>query len=96
MNGYKNIMGFKGTGILTKNVQVLFDNWCKCFFLIISSIFINYFHSFLQWIPPQLSVEVLLSLFVTYILLRTKVRTFVKRADIPFLLPLEAVKALFF
>lgn len=59
------------------------------FFLIISSIFIYYFHSFLQWIPPQISVEGILSLFVTFLLIRTKVRTFMKRADIIFLLPLE-------
>lgn len=59
------------------------------FFLIISSIFIYYFHLFLQWIPPQISVEGLLSLFVTFILIQTKVRTFIKRADIVFLLPLE-------
>ncbi|KMK76761.1 ABC transporter permease [Alkalihalobacillus pseudalcaliphilus] len=59
------------------------------FFLIISSIFLYYFHLFLQWIPPQISVEVILSLFVGFILIRTKVRTFVKRADIHFLLPLE-------
>ncbi|RJS50283.1 hypothetical protein CJ483_24095 [Bacillus sp. PK3_68] len=59
------------------------------FSLIISSIFIYYFNLFLQWIPPQISVEVILSLFVTYILIQTKVRTFTKRADIMFLLPLE-------
>ncbi len=59
------------------------------FFLVISSIFIYYFHLFLQWIPPQISVEVILSLFVTFILKQTKVRTFIKRADIMFLLPLE-------
>ncbi|WP_370874942.1 ABC transporter permease [Cytobacillus purgationiresistens] len=59
------------------------------FFLIISSILIYFFNLFLQWIPPQISVEVILSLLVTYILKRTKVRTFVKRADILFLLPLE-------
>lgn len=59
------------------------------FFLIISSIFIYYFNLFLQWIPPQISVEVILSLFVTFILMQTKVRTFIKRADIVFLLPLE-------
>ncbi|MBZ5751317.1 ABC transporter permease [Metabacillus rhizolycopersici] len=59
------------------------------FFLIISSIFIYYFNLFLQWIPPQISVEVILSLFVTFILIQTKVRTFIKRADIIFLLPLE-------
>ncbi|RJS50197.1 hypothetical protein CJ483_23395 [Bacillus sp. PK3_68] len=59
------------------------------FFLIISSIFIYYFNLFLQWIPPQISVEVILSLFVTYFLKQTKVHTFVKRADIIFLLPLE-------
>ncbi|MFC5734281.1 ABC transporter permease [Cytobacillus gottheilii] len=59
------------------------------FFLIISSIFIYYFNLFLQWIPPQISVEVILSLFVTFILKQTKVRSFVKRADIVFLLPLE-------
>lgn len=59
------------------------------FFLIISSIFIYYFNLFLQWIPPQISVEGILSLFVTFILIQTKVRTFIKRADIVFLLPLE-------
>lgn len=59
------------------------------FFLIIGSIFIYYFNLFLQWIPPQISVEGILSLFVTFILIQTKVRTFIKRADIVFLLPLE-------
>ncbi|MBM7630943.1 ABC transporter permease [Geomicrobium sediminis] len=59
------------------------------FFLIMSSIFIYFFHLFLEWVPPQLPVEVIGSLFVTYLLMCTKVRTFVKRADIPFLLPLE-------
>lgn len=59
------------------------------FFIFISSIFIYYFNLFFQWIPPQISVGVILSLFVTYILIQTKVRTFVKRADIIFLLPLE-------
>lgn len=59
------------------------------FFIIISSIFIYYFNLFLQWIPPQISVEVILSLFVIYILIQTKVRTFIKKADIVFLLPLE-------
>ena len=59
------------------------------FFIFISIIFIYYFNLFFQWIPPQISVEVILSLFVTYILIQTKVRTFVKRADIIFLLPLE-------
>ncbi|KOS66288.1 hypothetical protein AEA09_18910 [Lysinibacillus contaminans] len=59
------------------------------FFLIIGSIFIYYFNLFLQWIPPQIPVEGILSLFVTFILIQTKVRTFIKRADIVFLLPLE-------
>ncbi|WP_102272276.1 ABC transporter permease [Cytobacillus massiliigabonensis] len=59
------------------------------FFLIIGSIFIYYFHLFLQWIPPQISVEFILSLFVTFLLIQTKVRTFIKRADIMFLLPVE-------
>lgn len=58
-------------------------------FLVISSIFIYYFNLFLQWIPPQISVEVILSLFVTFTLIPTKVRTFIKRPDIVFLLPLE-------
>jgi ABC-2 type transport system permease protein len=39
--------------------------------------------------PSQISVEVILSLFVTFLLARTNVRTFMKRADIIFLLPLE-------
>lgn len=59
------------------------------FFLVISSIFIYYFNLFLRWIPPQISVEVILSLFVTFILNQTRVRTFIKKADIMFLLPLE-------
>lgn len=66
------------------------------FFLVIGSIFIYYFNLFLQWIPPQISVEIILALFVTFILIRTKVRTFIKRADIFFLLPLEGkLKAYF-
>ncbi|WLR43412.1 ABC transporter permease [Bacillus carboniphilus] len=59
------------------------------FFLIITGVFIYYFNLFLQWIPPQIPVEVILSLIITLILLPTKVRTFIKRADIVFLLPLE-------
>lgn len=59
------------------------------FFLVIGSIFIYYFHLFLQKMPPQISVEIILSLFVTFLLIRTKVRTFMKRPDILFLLPLE-------
>lgn len=59
------------------------------FFLVIGSIFIYYFHLFLQWVPPQISVEVIFSLFITFFLLRTNIRTFVKRADIVFLLALE-------
>lgn len=59
------------------------------FFSVIGSIFIYYFHLFLQWMPPQISVEVILSLFVTFLLIRSKVRTFMKSADILFLLPLE-------
>lgn len=60
-----------------------------CFFLIIGAISIYYFHLFLQWIPPQVSVEIILALFVTLILIRSKVRTFIRRADIFFLWPLE-------
>ncbi|WP_083465437.1 ABC transporter permease [Thalassobacillus sp. C254] len=59
------------------------------FFLVIGSIFIYYFNLFLQWIPSQISVEVILSLFITFFLMRTNIRTFVKRADILFLLALE-------
>ncbi|EIT84008.1 ABC transporter permease EscB [Fictibacillus macauensis ZFHKF-1] len=59
------------------------------FLLIISSVFIYYLHLFLQWIPPQIPVEAILSLFITLILLPAKVRTFIKRADIVFLLALE-------
>ncbi len=59
------------------------------FFLVIGSIFIYYFNLFLKWVPSQISVEVILSLFITFFLMQTKVRTFVKRADILFLLPLE-------
>ncbi|MFB4159441.1 ABC transporter permease [Geomicrobium sp. JSM 1781026] len=60
------------------------------FFLIIGSVLIYFFHLFVQWLPPELAVEVILSLIVTYILTQTKVRTFVEKADIPFLLPLES------
>jgi ABC-2 type transport system permease protein len=59
------------------------------FFLVIGSIFIYYFNLFLQWIPSQISVEVIISLFITFFLMRTNIRTFVKRADILFLLALE-------
>ncbi|KYG33902.1 hypothetical protein AZF04_15435 [Alkalihalobacillus trypoxylicola] len=59
------------------------------FFLIISSILIYYFHLFINSVSPQISVEVILSLFVTFLLTRTKIRTFMKSADIIFLLPME-------
>ncbi|WP_170885544.1 ABC transporter permease [Bacillus alkalicellulosilyticus] len=59
------------------------------FFLVIGSISIYYFNLFLQWIPSQISVEVILAVLITIFSMRTNIRTFVKRADIIFLLPLE-------
>ena len=90
-NGYKIIMGFKGSGILRKMFRYysIIGANVVYFFLFISSIFIYYFNLLLQWMPPQISVEGILSLFVTFILIQTKVRTFIKRPDVVFLLPLE-------
>ncbi len=59
------------------------------FFLVIGSVSLYYLNLFIQWVPAQLSVEAISSLLLTYFLMHTRVRTFVKKADIIFLLPLE-------
>ncbi|MFB5663196.1 ABC transporter permease [Alteribacillus sp. HJP-4] len=57
----------------------------------------SYFYpSFLEWLPASFPTELVLSLIFTYLLTRTPVRTFLKEADIVFLLPLETKMSVYF
>ena len=58
-------------------------------FIIFGSIFTYYYFQFLNWLPPSFPTELLASLFFAFMFLRTKVRTFMKNADIIFLTPIE-------
>jgi len=65
-------------------------------FIIIGSIFIYYYVKFIQWIPPLFPTEMIASLVITVTFLKTNVRTFVKKADVIFLMPAEAVLSSYF
>ena len=58
-------------------------------FLILGSVFIYYYIKFIQWLPPTIFTELIASLLIACVLLTTRIRTFVKQADIIFLFPME-------
>lgn len=58
-------------------------------FIIFGSVFIYYYLKFLQWLPPYFQTESIASFVITLTLLQTSVRTFLKKADIIFLMPAE-------
>ncbi|HJF31979.1 MAG TPA: ABC transporter permease, partial [Sporosarcina psychrophila] len=58
-------------------------------FIIFGSVFIYYYLKFLQWLPPYFQTESIASFVITLTLLKTSVRTFLKKADIIFLMPAE-------
>jgi ABC-2 type transport system permease protein len=58
-------------------------------FIIFGSVFLYYYLKFLQWLPPYFPIEIIASLLITVTFLTTSVRTFVKKADIIYLMPAE-------
>ena len=58
-------------------------------FIIFGSVFFYYYLKFLQWLPPYFQTEIIASFVITLTLLQTSVRTFLKKADIIFLMPAE-------
>lgn len=59
-------------------------------FIIFGAIFLYYYIKFLQWIPVSFPNELLAALVVTSFFLTTGIRTFLKQADVIFLMPAEA------
>ncbi len=58
-------------------------------FIIFGSLFFYYYLKFIQWLPPYFPTEIIASLLITVTFLTTNVRTFVKKADIIYLMPAE-------
>lgn len=59
-------------------------------FIIFGAVFLYYYIKFLQWIPTSFPTELLVALVVTSFFLTTGIRTFLKQADVIFLMPAEA------
>ncbi len=65
-------------------------------FIIFGSVFLYYYLKFLYWLPPSFPTELIAVLLITFLFLQTRVRTFIKKADIIFLMPAEARLSLYF
>lgn len=65
-------------------------------FIIFGSVFLYYYMKFLQWLPPFFPTEMIASLVITLTFLQTSVRTFVKKADVIFLMPAETALSSYF
>ncbi|MEK4404502.1 ABC transporter permease [Sporosarcina sp. FSL K6-6792] len=65
-------------------------------FIIFGSVFLYYYVKFLQWLPPFLPTEMIASLVITFTFLMTNIRTFVKKADVIFLMPAETALSSYF
>ncbi|MBE1555248.1 ABC transporter permease [Sporosarcina limicola] len=65
-------------------------------FIIFGSVFIYFYMKFIQWLPPSVSTEIIAAVVITFIFLQTRVRTFVKKADVVFLMPTEAALSSYF
>ena len=65
-------------------------------FIIFGSIFLYYYMKFLQWLPPYFPTEMIASFVITFAFLKTSVRTFVKKADVIFLMPAETALSSYF
>lgn len=48
-----------------------------------------YYSTFIHWLPQQTPVALVFALIATFLLVRSPIRTFLKEADLVFLLPLE-------
>ena len=65
-------------------------------FIIFGSIFVYYYFKSLNWLPPYFPTEIIASLLISFTFLKSKVRTFLKKADIIFLIPAETNLSLYF
>ncbi|QOR64998.1 ABC transporter permease [Cytobacillus suaedae] len=65
-------------------------------FLIFGGFFVYLLVQFINWLPPYFSTNIIASVIVTFVLFRSKVRTFVQEADIVFLLPIEGKLTYYF
>lgn len=65
-------------------------------FIIFGSIFLYYYMKFLQWLPPYLPTEMIATFVITFTFLKTSIRTFVKKADVIFLMPAETALSSYF
>ena len=65
-------------------------------FLIFGGIFAYYYFKLLNWLPPSFPTEIFASLFISFMFLQTRIRTFLKKADIIFLVPTETSLSLYF
>lgn len=65
-------------------------------FIIFGSVFLYYYMKFLQWLPPHFPTEMIASFVITFTFLKASVRTFVKKADVIFLMPAETALSSYF
>jgi len=65
-------------------------------FIIFGSVFLYYYVKFLQWLPSFLPTEMIASLVITFVFLKSGVRTFVQKADVIFLMPAETALSSYF
>ncbi|WP_255551441.1 ABC transporter permease [Sporosarcina sp. E16_8] len=64
--------------------------------IIFGSISLYYYMKFLQWLPPHFPTETIASFVITFTFLKANVRTFVKKADVIFLMPAETALSSYF
>ena len=65
-------------------------------FIILGAFFLYYYIKFLQWIPESFPTELVATLVVVSFFLTTGIRTFLKQADVIFLIPAEARLSVYF
>ena len=65
-------------------------------FIIFGAVFLYYYIKFLKWMPVSFPTELLAALVITSFFLTTGIRTFLKQADVIFLMPAEARLSAYF
>lgn len=65
-------------------------------FIILGAFFLYYYIKFLQWIPESFPTKLVATLVVVSFFLTTGIRTFLKQADVIFLIPAEARLSVYF
>ncbi|WP_318615595.1 ABC transporter permease [Sporosarcina sp. YIM B06819] len=65
-------------------------------FIIFGAVFLYYYTNFVKWMPSSFPTELLAALVVTSFFLTTGIRTFLKQADVIFLMPAEARLSTYF